>query len=78
MPFMRRNSGDLDHARTELASLGEEAVVEVAGIVSNFQRMNRIANGTGIPIDPAANEKGEERRNAMNDALGNFRLPLGS
>ena len=69
--FMSRNSGDLDHARTELlASLGEEAVVEVAGIVSNFQRMNRIANGTGIPIDPAANEKGEERRNAMNDALG--------
>ena len=32
--------------------------------------MNRIANATGIPIDPAANEKGEERRNEMNNALG--------
>ena len=68
---MQCDDGRLGLARNALAeALGAQAVVEASGIVSNFQRMNRIANATGIPIDPAANEKGEERRNEMNNALG--------
>lgn len=31
--------------------LGEAAMVDSAGIIANFQRMVRIADGTGIPLD---------------------------
>ena len=31
--------------------LGEEAVVDAAAVVGNFERMVRIADGTGIPLD---------------------------
>jgi hypothetical protein len=33
------------------ARLGPEATVDAAGVVGNFQRMVRIADGTGIPLD---------------------------
>lgn len=31
-------------------SLGDAAVVDVAAVIANFQRMVRIADGTGIPL----------------------------
>jgi hypothetical protein len=31
--------------------LGENAMVDAAGVIANFQRMVRIADGTGIPLD---------------------------
>ena len=31
--------------------LGEPAMVDAAGVIANFQRMVRIADGTGIPLD---------------------------
>jgi len=31
--------------------LGEKALVDAAAVVGNFQRMTRIADGTGIPLD---------------------------
>ena len=31
--------------------LGEQAMVDAAGVIANFQRMVRIADGTGIPLD---------------------------
>ena len=31
--------------------LGEQALVDAAAVVGNFQRMTRIADGTGIPLD---------------------------
>ncbi len=30
---------------------GSKAVVDTAGVIGNFQRMVRIADGTGIPLD---------------------------
>ncbi len=30
--------------------MGSEAVVDAAGVASNFERMVRIADGTGIPL----------------------------
>ncbi len=33
------------------AALGKEATVDAAGVIANFQRMVRIADGTGIPLD---------------------------
>ncbi len=38
--------------RTELVdAMNAEALVDAAGIIGNFQRMVRIADGTGIPLD---------------------------
>lgn len=31
--------------------LGAEATVDAAGVIGNFERMVRIADGTGIPLD---------------------------
>lgn len=33
------------------AVLGEEAIGDAAGVASNFERMVRIADATGIPLD---------------------------
>jgi hypothetical protein len=33
------------------AALGDAATVDAAAVVGNFQRMVRIADGTGIPLD---------------------------
>jgi predicted transcriptional regulator len=39
-------------ARTRfLEELGSEALVDAAGVASNFERMVRIADATGIPLD---------------------------
>ena len=46
--------------------LGEESLVDAVGTYGNFQMMNRVAEGTGIPTAGAA----IERESAMVDALG--------
>ncbi len=38
-----------------LAAAGREALVDSAAVVGNFQRMVRIADGTGIPLDSQMN-----------------------
>lgn len=39
-------------ARQQVRSeLGEPAMIDAAGVIANFQRMVRIADGTGIPLD---------------------------
>jgi hypothetical protein len=43
----------LDRARARLrATLGDEALVDAAAVVANFNAIDRIADATGIPIDP--------------------------
>lgn len=50
--FMADDAGALAAARDALATqMGEAAVVDAAGIASNFQRMDRIADAIGIPSD---------------------------
>jgi hypothetical protein len=40
------------HARNKLVvEIGEQGMVDAACIIANFQRMVRIADGTGIPLD---------------------------
>ena len=47
---MNDDGSALATARETLVSeIGVEAMVDVVGIASNFQRMVRIADGTGIP-----------------------------
>ncbi len=43
----------LDAARTDLlAAVSPEQFVDAAGVVGNFERMVRIADGIGISLDP--------------------------
>ena len=50
--FLGNSADEFAAARTALAAeMGETAMVDAAGIVSNFQRMDRIADSTGIPSD---------------------------
>jgi hypothetical protein len=49
---LSRDAVAIAAARAELrAALGPEAVVDAAGVVANFERMNRIADAIGIPLD---------------------------
>ena len=46
------NPSDLEAARAALVErLGEAAMLDAAGVIGNFQRMVRIADSTGIPVD---------------------------
>lgn len=46
----------LASARAELlAAAGPDALVDAAAVVGNFQRMVRIADGSGIPVDSRMN-----------------------
>ncbi len=48
---------DLDRARDALRdAIGDRGVIEVAGVIGNFERMNRIADGTGLPLDEFSKE----------------------
>ena len=40
-----------------LEELGPEMLVDAAAVVSNFERMVRIADSTGIPLDSFLDEK---------------------
>ena len=43
---------DILKYRSRLAErLGDAAMVDAAAVIANFQRMVRIADGTGIPLD---------------------------
>ena len=45
-------SDTLPQRRSAVAdALGEAALVDAAAVIGNFQRMTRIADGTGIPLD---------------------------
>ena len=50
--FARRDEQALTEARDKLIEeAGPEVLVDAAGVAANFQRMVRIADSTGIPLD---------------------------
>jgi hypothetical protein len=54
--FAEAMVGDNDEALAQarqavIEALGPEAMVDAAGVASNFERMVRIADATGIPLD---------------------------
>ena len=58
-----RDEPRLGLARQRLLEVaGPEVLVDTAGVAANFQRMVRIADSTGIPIDTHS-------RNPLNDAV---------
>jgi hypothetical protein len=53
------------------AELGEAALVDAAAVAGNFERMVRIADGTGIPLDePVAMVSADMREQLGIDAFG--------
>ena len=56
LTFAETSLGDDAEAITQARQqvhkeLGEPAMIDAAGVIANFQRMVRIADGTGIPLD---------------------------
>ncbi len=69
--FMSQDESALAAARKLLVSeMGEAAMVDVAGIASNFQRMNRIADAIGIPAESTGNEKADAMKATLDEQLG--------
>lgn len=65
--FLLGAEAEREHSRTRLLDrLGPEAFVDAAAVFGNFEMMNRIAEGTGIPI--ARQEI--DRESEMMSALG--------
>ena len=58
-----RRSTDLPERRRDLLdAAGPDVLVDAAGVAGNFQRMVRIADSTGIPLDSMAEEASRELR----------------
>jgi len=58
-----RRSADLPERRRELLeAAGPKVLVDAAGVAANFQRMVRIADATGIPLDSMAEGASRELR----------------
>jgi hypothetical protein len=56
----------LARARDALrAKAGSAALVDAAGVIANFERMTRIADATGIPLDPASQLASSDFRAAL-------------
>lgn len=74
----------LDAARSELlAAVTSEQFVDAAGVVGNFERMVRIADGIGISLDPSFTDTTADMREdlGLNDfasavhTLGKEKVP---
>ena len=48
-----------------LAKAGAEVLVDASGVAANFQRMVRIADATGIPVDDMTSELGSTIREEL-------------
>ncbi|NKB34361.1 MAG: hypothetical protein GKR91_14820 [Pseudomonadales bacterium] len=63
-------SGDKDKLnqsrQTLLDHAGAETLVDSAGVAANFQRMVRIADSMGIPVDDMETELGKSVRSELN------------
>jgi len=56
----------LTTARENLLKVaGNDVLVDAAGVAANFQRMVRIADSIGIPVDNMETEVGQEVREAL-------------
>jgi hypothetical protein len=70
--IVRGSETELAEARSKaLAALGTESFVAAAAVASNFERMDRIADATGIPLDaPLGAISAEMRAELGIDAFG--------
>lgn len=69
--FMGSDPDELTAAREVLVEqMSPEAMVDAAGIASNFQRMTRIADATGIPLEEWGDEEMDGMTNDLIKTLG--------
>ena len=62
----KREASTIDQSRAALLEIaGEEVMVDAAAVAANFQRMVRIADSMGIPIDEKNIEVGAEVRQEL-------------
>jgi len=58
--------GDVAGRRASLgAALGSDAVVDASATIANFEMMNRIAQGTGMPVGKGSLAQTEEWRSLI-------------
>jgi hypothetical protein len=63
---VRGDAAALARARDSLrAKAGSEVVIDAAGVIANFERMTRIADATGIPLDAAPQLASHDFREAL-------------
>lgn len=63
----RRDTAAITASRVALLELaGPLVVVDAAGVAANFQRMVRIADSIGIPVDDMTTELGQQVRGELN------------
>ena len=53
------------HRRELLEAAGPAVLVDAAGVAANFQRMTRIADAMGIPVDGRSLEMGQQVRQEL-------------
>ena len=53
------------HRRELLEAAGPAVLVDAAGVAANFQRMTRIADSIGIPVDNMSAELGQQVRQEL-------------
>ena len=64
--FALRDESSLALARAALLdAAGEAVLVDAAGVAANFQRMVRIADSMGIPVDDMASELSQTIRSEL-------------
>ena len=62
---VRRDPDLADRRAAVESALSSEAVVDAAATVANYQRMVRIADGCGIPLDRFTDEQSADWRAAL-------------
>lgn len=63
----RSDTAAITASRTVLLELaGPLVLVDAAGVAANFQRMVRIADAIGIPVDDMTTELGQQVRKELN------------
>jgi hypothetical protein len=68
--------GRLAQARAALvAAVGEEAMADAAGVVAGFDAITRVADGSGIPLEPPKAEATADWRTRLGiDALWTMKV----
>ena len=54
-----------EHRQALLEAAGPAVLVDAAGVAANFQRMVRIADSVGIPVDDMSNALGRQVRQEL-------------
>jgi len=69
-------NGRLAQARAALvAAVGEEAMADAAGVIAGFDAITRVADGSGIPLEPPKAEATADWRARLGiDALWTMKV----